>query len=308
LSNNCKTHGKNCPTYCRHNTHNDYILKQNYKSGKMLHDSDISLFDDERLNLWKRKDLSDERKKIFLCLDEAEHCTFEPKLNKTDKALTNEEIINKRISNKAWVNSMGENFSTKFPLVYKEGILKKAQKLFNDGKFSDVMKTLEAAFDLDIIKAHFDPKYAEAYYRKQEQDHLNKDPDAFHGHEKPKNIVPDKFSNPKNKRICEEVYYMLKDMDDYKKDKSRQIRKLKSELNMIKTVVAGGNVTTTEDAIKLKFIKDRYFKFFKSIMCPLKEQCQFDQRPKWPHSYVKSNSAFGLSCPYAHDISELKFV
>lgn len=317
LSNNCKIHGNNCPIYCRHNSHNDIILKQNMKSGKMLHDKESDMYEEERLNLWKRKDLADERKKIFLCLDEAEHCTFEPKINKNENArqLNNDELINKRISNKAWVEEMGENFSTKFPLVYKEGVLRKAKSSFNDGKFTEVIKILEVAFDLDVIKAYFDPKYAEIYYKKMEDEHLKQaaNQDRYMGHEKPKNIVSDKFSNPKNKRICEEVYYMLKDMEDYKKDKNKQIKKLEQELTLIKREKNRSNSRVKESLdkntqLKISFIKDRYFKFFKSIMCPLKEQCQYDQRPKWPHTYVKSYSPFGLSCPYAHHVSELKFV
>jgi tetratricopeptide (TPR) repeat protein len=281
----------------------------------MLHDKDIILFDEERLNLWKRPDLSEQRKKIFLCLDEAEHCTFEPKLNKFEntKQLTNEDIINKRISNKAWVGEMGENFSTRFPLVYKEGVLKKAQYVFNEGRFSEAIKILETAFDLDLIKANFDPKYAEIYFKKQEDLQLNRDPNAFVGHEKPKTIIADKFSNPKNKRICEEIYYMLKDMEDYKKERNKQVKKLEQELKMINTVSAGNQTVSkrapSKDTMnKLSFIKDRYFKFFKSIMCPLKDECKFDQRPKWPHTNIKSYSAFGLTCPYAHHVSELKFV
>ena len=54
------------------------------------------------------------------------------------------------------------------------------------------------------------------------------------------------------------------------------------------------------------YIKDKYFNFFKTIMCPLKEQCPFLE-PRWPHSDKSASTPYGSACPYAHQISELKF-
>jgi hypothetical protein len=288
-SNACKVHGAECPLYCKHNTHNDYIYTQNKKSAKMLHDGDILLNDDERLHLWKRKDLIDKKSKIFLCLSEAEHCTFEPNTNNKKNGMTNEEAVNKRISNKVWVDQMGGNFATKFPLIFKDGICKKAQKMYLDGEFKEMVTLLETAFDLDSIRAHFDPKFAKRHEKKLEELKRKKEQEGehFEGHEKKKDLVQDSYTNPKNRRICEEVYYMIKDMDDYKKEKRKAAKKLEEEIKMIASenskkyisVPVGGQrgapvVDTSkvnpENVNKLNFIKDRYFKFFKSIMCPLK--------------------------------------
>jgi hypothetical protein len=211
--------------------------------------------------------------------------------------MSNEEVINKRISNKVWVDHMGGNFVTKYPLIYKDGICKKAQKFYMDGRFKEMIDILETAFNLNAIRAHFDPKFAKKYQRMLEEEHKKKEEDEhqFEGHEKKKDIIPDSYDNPKNRRICEEVYYMIKDMDDYKKEKRMAARKLEQEIKMItaennkKTMNVpvtmkqqGGNLVATnttntsmektnaETIQKLSFIKDRYFKFFKSIMCPLK--------------------------------------
>lgn len=46
---------------------------------------------------------------------------------------------------------------------------------------------------------------------------------------------------------------------------------------------------------------------FRSIMCPLKEKCPRDMRPRWPTSNTKSITKFGEECPYAHHMMELKF-
>jgi len=43
------------------------------------------------------------------------------------------------------------------------------------------------------------------------------------------------------------------------------------------------------------------------MMCPLKEDCPHDLRPRYPHSDVNLKVPMGLNCPYAHHISELKF-
>jgi len=42
-------------------------------------------------------------------------------------------------------------------------------------------------------------------------------------------------------------------------------------------------------------------------MCPLKEMCPDDSRPRWPSSNRKTNSALGGECPYAHHVYELRF-
>jgi hypothetical protein len=339
LSNKCKIHSNNCPSYCKNNTHNQLINIQKSTNFNTLFGLDkVKLNEDERLHLWKRKDeqIMEERKKIFLCLSEAEHCTFEPKLNKEENQLTNEEIINKRISNKMWVTQMGGNFSSRFPLVYKEGIYKKAVIMFQEGRFTDVLNQLQNAFDLDLIKSHFDPKYAEIYKKKKLEEN-KKDGDAprndFHsmfnggGGEK-KKAEPDDFSNPKNKQICFEVYSILKAIDDHRKSKKREIKKIKDELKIVQetekeirlsksismlntttnsgtkfgcTQIGNNNIKTDtnftstsikqQDKItnmnqgknsslytsldkhsihKINYIKDRYFKFFKTMMCPLK--------------------------------------
>ncbi len=42
-------------------------------------------------------------------------------------------------------------------------------------------------------------------------------------------------------------------------------------------------------------------------MCPLKENCPNDIRPRWPQSEFRSINKLGQECPYAHHIYELKF-
>jgi hypothetical protein len=299
------------------------IATQRTKNFNILYNlNDQKLEDDERLHLWKRKDedLVNLKSKIFLCLSEAEHCTFEPKINKNEndmRILSKEDIINKRISNKAWVGKMGENFSTRFPLKYKEGVLKKVNNMFMDGKFSEVLKILEEAFELDPIRAHFDPKFNVIYKKRLEDEVKKKNEEnmkeggnkkihnihdllfAHHvGGEKKKVPEKDDFANMKNRQLCLEVYDMLKIMDHYKKNKLKAAKRIKDEIHLVETTkleIKNGksvhdiNINVSSNVINLQdtgktglskvsvhtihqenYIKDRYFKFFKTLMCPLK--------------------------------------
>jgi hypothetical protein len=42
-------------------------------------------------------------------------------------------------------------------------------------------------------------------------------------------------------------------------------------------------------------------------MCPLRDKCPNDIRPRWPTSNTKSITKFGETCPYAHHPMELRF-
>lgn len=46
---------------------------------------------------------------------------------------------------------------------------------------------------------------------------------------------------------------------------------------------------------------------FKTIMCPLKDECSKVRKVRWPNSSIKSVTNFGALCPYAHHLMELEF-
>lgn len=323
LRNNCKIHiDSACPLYCRNNTFNKLICLQKNKGNEIFFNPNTELTEAERLNLWKRKDLIEQKQKIFLCLSEAEHCTFEPKLNnkkENSEFLENEEIIKKRISNKEWVDQMGPNFTASFPLVYKEGVFKKARIAFLEGNYSEAIKRLSNAFDVDSIKAHFDAKFAVIHKKKLEEEKKRqnlgkKEIVSMYDNEQnaKKNVQPDDYKNAKNKELCYQVFCMVSEIDNYKKAKDKEAKKIEEELKIInkfkqdKSLILGetankqlanslnnaslinhnatNNINTTnleatnkanlstnyQTLHKENYLKDRYFKFFKSIMCPLK--------------------------------------
>lgn len=371
-SNKCKIHSNNCPLYCLNNTQNREIALQRKMNFKMVHDDEKKLLEDERLHLWKRKDIIEEKKKIFLCLNEAEHCTFEPNFNKKENELTGldtEQIAKKRLSNKAWVEKMGTNLTASNCLIYKEGVAKKARIAYNSGKFTDCMGILKKAFDIDRLLAHFDPKFEKIYKERMEKEKTNEDKEFNYDLKHKKEVPEDRFGDPKNLVICEEVYYMLKDIYDYRDEKKKQAKKLQDELLLIRRAKADpsirmkmnnktltkstkeivnketsnienknkennensdnkdnkdnidkdNNSITQSTQYKTKastfnltihqavYINERYFKYFKTMMCPLKSECPYDIRPRWPHSDLKANTPFGFGCQYAHHVSELKF-
>ena len=121
---------------------------------------------------------------------------------------------------------------------------------------------------------------------------------------KKKNVQPDNFKNGKNRELCYQVFCMVSEIECYKKGREREAKKIEEELKIIKkykndkslilkdtqnlSIQQGksinnnsnvnvndstmkGNLSTNMNTMnKENFLKDRYFKFFKSIMCPLK--------------------------------------
>lgn len=52
---------------------------------------------------------------------------------------------------------------------------------------------------------------------------------------------------------------------------------------------------------------DDFKNMFKTIMCPLKNECPKFKNLRWPSSSLKAITKFGKDCPYAHHPMELQF-
>jgi len=48
-----------------------------------------------------------------------------------------------------------------------------------------------------------------------------------------------------------------------------------------------------------------YRKIYKTIMCPLKNECPKLKLLRWPSSSIKTQCKVGKDCPYAHHPMEL---
>ena len=332
LSNNCKVHGNNCPIYCCHNTHNDLIKEsreKNFNTNFNIGKNKKKLKDSETLNLWKRPDLMKQKEQIFMCFDDAQHCTFEPKLSKNleDK----DKIIQARINNKKWIEDMGPLFTATRATIYKEGILKVAKIHFSKGEYDETLKILEKGFNIDEIL-----KYKEGNSNNKIQRFQNNKKDEekkednniklednnnnnilintnikqieqsnFNINKKNNkdNYIPyENFTSDKNKQLIEEVYFMYKTIREYIRKQNSQIKKLDKEINLYNeekklntnTTVNTKNINIRNQQ-KNEEIKKKYFNI-KSHMCPKGDSCPY---------YLNGESDL---CPEgAHQIYELKF-
>ena len=307
LSNNCKIHGNNCPIYCCYNTHNEMIKElrdKNFNSNFNIKQCKKKLIEKETLNLWKRPDIKKEKEKIFMCFDDAEHCTFEPKLIQNGPDQEKDEIINSRLNNMKWVNEMGKNFTIRRGTIYKEGVLKRAKIFFNDGRYKDTIKELKKAFDLEAIKIF--KKNGEYKPKQKDKDNNYNKPRNIFDRKKDENEPTEDFKNEKNLQLINEVYFMLKTIEEFRRRQKSQTNKLKDEIELIeynKKKYYNKNVDSKEVNCDEKFskknpqftfVQGKYFNC-KKEMCTLKDKC--------PNLNPKSKEP----CPYAHQISELKF-
>ena len=191
------------------------------------------------------------------------------------------------MSNKVWVDKMGSNFSGRFPLIYKEGILKQAKVLYSNGNFKQTLQLLEQNFNIDFIKIYFYNKNLDESERakamekllekqKQTQKDIKGQFSSNYDDELKKKIDPENTKNPKSLHIMEEVFYIVQDIECYREDKNKEKKKLEKELKLIesaqKEIKEEGkpDAKPQDKSAQAKYIKDKYAKFFKTMMCPLK--------------------------------------
>ena len=289
LSNNCKIHGNNCPLYCCYNTHNKMIKEnrdKNFNTNFNLKNKK-KLVEKETLNLWKRPDVKNEKEKIFMCFEDAENCTFEPKLTKNNEILEKDKLINSRLNNMEWVSGL------QFDNIERQGKVKRAKIAFENGDYAQFNNLLKNCIDFKQIEEN---KRKEKERKEKEK----KDKNA-------KKIKDDKNEKrDKNQQVIDEAYMMNKAIDRYRTKQKNQSKKLEKELDMIKYKRQYSNnkrVVSKEIMIDPKysdkdpqylFVKEKYFNC-KNKMCPLGDKC--------PN--LRSNNK--SPCKYAHQISELKF-
>jgi hypothetical protein len=60
---------------------------------------------------------------------------------------------------KKWVKKMGENFTNRFPIIFKYGKFKKALRYYKEDKYIRSYKEIAEAFDIEGIKKKFNENY-----------------------------------------------------------------------------------------------------------------------------------------------------
>ena len=113
------------------------------------------------------------------------------------------------------------------------------------------------------------------------------------------------FENKKLIPILKEAFDLIDTIETRKKKAEEKIRKIRRQQSRTKLRMRSFSQykrsQTRLDSSKPEKI------LYRSIMCPLKDKCPRDQRPRWPTSNTKAVTKFGQECPYAHHPMELRF-
>lgn len=133
------------------------------------------------------------------------------------------------------------------------------------------------------------------------------------GIDKRKLNIQEDLDNKKNINFLYDVYKLITYLEEYE----TEILKMKKEINlMLKSENTHSNrflipkPNSYSDLKSEKIENSSYYarkEQIKSHMCPLRDQCPDDIRPRWPNNDNKSNLPLGAKCPFAHHVFELKF-
>jgi hypothetical protein len=135
------------------------------------------------------------------------------------------------------------------------------------------------------------------------------------GIDKRKLDLREDLDNKKNINFLYDVYKLITFLEDYESE----ILKMKKEITlMLKSEnVHSDHYLNPKGAFfadqKSENIVDKNLSYsfrrgqIKYHMCPLRDQCPDDIRPRWPNNDTKSILPFGTKCPFAHHVFELKF-
>jgi tetratricopeptide (TPR) repeat protein len=181
---------------------------------------------------------------------------------------------------------MGTNLSKRFPSIYKYGRFKKALRYWKEEQYIKAYKEIAEVFNIDHIKKTFNPTY---------DPHKNQSVMFSKDRLKLENDGPkpqEDFGDAANHKFLEDVYILLMFLESHEKDLQKSIKEVEGMLQ--------------RDRIRTRQSRSRH-PGAKIMMCPLKDECPEDIRPRWPSSSTKTISKFGKRCEFAHHAFELKF-
>ena len=110
------------------------------------------------------------------------------------------------------------------------------------------------------------------------------------------------FENMKLLPILKEAYDLFHELDSRKTEAEQKIKQIEEEKKKLIQTKKETERRTVVDELdtKTSFM-------FKTIMCPLKDDCPKVKKARWPSSSIKTVTKFGALCPYAHHLTELEF-
>lgn len=125
---------------------------------------------DKKDTCWFQDEVEKQKLKVIMRLEDARECTFAPKVGSkmptkyknvmqdTFPALAS-EMLKETSTFEKWVDRMGVNFRSRYPLIFKYGKYKRAYKFYREGKFIMAYKEIYSAFHVESIKRYFNPSF-----------------------------------------------------------------------------------------------------------------------------------------------------
>lgn len=284
-----------------------------------------------RSRVWRRRDFKKAIDNVLMLQSEQDNCTFEPEAGSMSKTIDLALRANPNLRKdglldepdpEAYMKKLGQNFEKSHPEVYKAGVLKRAKLMYKEGKFEEALKRLYDGFNVESIRRRFNPDYMkkmvveksilEKMLKKKEQDKrgssangltriqgMKDEPDSQ------KKRPEEDWENKKLLPIFEEAYKLINEIEQRKTKAEQRIKRIERQQSRMRKSMKSFSVYKRSQT-RIDISKEEKI-LFRSIMCPLKDKCPRDMRPRWPTSNTKSITKFGAECPFAHHPMELKF-
>ncbi len=163
-SKRCTIHEYSCPSEpCPYRTHNKKIVMTASLASKEVQNTV-----ETRSRVFYREDKKKEMPAIFMTNEDQLNCRFEPlagSLNPRFWGVGNtkpsEALLKTAVTEKEFAEKHGPNMKNSHAEVYKKGVLKRAQGLFNKGEYKMALSALMTAFKLKSLRLMFEPNYHE---------------------------------------------------------------------------------------------------------------------------------------------------
>ncbi len=115
------------------------------------------------------------------------------------------------------------------------------------------------------------------------------------------------FENKKLVPVLREAFDLLELMEMNKREAQKQISKIKRSQKTLRGDKRNFNEFKKAQTKVDVSIGSKEKIVFRTIMCPMRDQCPRDKSKRWPTSNISSHTKFGQDCPFAHHPSELMF-
>lgn len=200
------------------------------------------------------------------------------------------------------------NFKNAAPAIFKAGVLKLARQYYAAGRYKDARNKLREGFNIKSLYRNFDPqrlKKLEIKEAKEKAEQKRKHLEAGLKVENIKEEEDDQANMPAedpNLPVVIEAWDLWMDLERDMVTKMKLSKELEQKRKKKEEEIkrAEERKSATGRSMKSTSAERREKKVYKSMMCPLKDRCPGDIRPRWPMSNTTAHTKMGAKCPYAH--------